>query len=203
MGNAWFDDDKKVRETLLKSEEVFRGRFLRIARDTVRCADGSVHTREFVRHPGACVMVALDEQRQTVIEWQWREPCGKAFVEFPAGKKDPHEDPFDCARRELIEEAGLAAGRLVHLGTMRNAIGYSDEAIEVFVATRLSSRARHLDGGECLEVKKAPFEQVYAACLAGEIEDVKTLVAAFWTKAWLEGSRQGEERTFPAAGEAA
>ena len=196
MANPWFEDTANVMETKLSEDSVYEGSFLRVTRETVRCANGKIHHREFIRHPGATVIVVLDDKQQTVIEWQWREPCARAFVEFPAGKKNAGEDAFLCAKRELEEETGLVAGKLTYLGQIRNAIGYSDEVIEVFVAQEMTQGRKHLDDGECIDMKRVPFEDVYRACVTGAIEDVKTLVAAFWVKAWLAGERLGTTREF-------
>jgi ADP-ribose pyrophosphatase YjhB (NUDIX family) len=104
--------------------------FLRLFVDHVRSADGHVGTREYLRHPGAVMVVPLLDHDHVLLERQFRYPLGRAIVEFPAGKIDAGESPFECGKRELLEETGYTAGRWSYLGGLHNAIAYSDEKIE-------------------------------------------------------------------------
>ena len=91
--------DPHLTEETIAREELLRGRFLHVVRDTVRLPDGATSHREFVLHPGAVVVVALLDDGQVVVERQYRHPVGRVFVEFPAGKIDPGEDRLACAQR--------------------------------------------------------------------------------------------------------
>ena len=178
---------KRVKETRTKTERVFDGNFLHVDRDTITTASGLTRTREFIRHPGASVIVALFDDQSVLLEFQWRQPCERAFWELPAGKLDPKEEPAVCARRELKEETGYEAEHWYYLGRIHNAIGYSDEHLEFFLATGLKAGDRHLDEGECLEVFRVPFKELLEMALNGEITDVKTLVGVFWLEKYLKG----------------
>ena len=90
-----------------------------------------------------------------------------------------------CAVRELREETGYSARDWNFLGTIHNAIGYSDEHIEIYLATGLSAGERQLDAGEFLDVLTMPLEAVIAAIDAGEITDVKTIIGAYWVERHL------------------
>ena len=98
--------DAHLREDTVSSQELLRGSFLHALRDQVRLPDGSQASREYIRHPGAVVIVAELPDGRYVLERQWRYPLQRAFTEFPAGKLNPGEDPLLCAQRELREATG-------------------------------------------------------------------------------------------------
>lgn len=177
----------RVKETQTATERVFDGNFLHVDRDTVVTASGLTRTREYIRHPGASVIIALFDDDSVLLEYQWRQPCRRAFWELPAGKIDPDEEPSLCARRELEEETGYQAREWFYLGRIHNAIGYSDEHLEFFLAKGLVSGTRHLDEGECLEVQKVRVSDLKQMVLNGEITDVKTIVGTYWLEKYLAG----------------
>jgi ADP-ribose pyrophosphatase len=175
-------------EQTLESSLVYEGAFLRIYRDRVRCPDGHVGVREFVRHPGAVMIAALLDDGRVVLERQFRYPLARSFVELPAGKIDPGETPLACARRELLEETGYRAGRWRHLGGFHNAVGYSDEKIEVFLARDLVFEGGATDAGEVIEVFTAPWRDLLDWVRTGTVTDVKTIVGAHWLERVLSGA---------------
>ena len=167
-------------EQFVSGEEIFRGGILRLRRDVVRLPDGSQAVREYVRHPGAVAIVALTGEGGVVLERQHRYPLGRDFVELPAGKLEPDEAHLETAQRELLEETGYAAAEWTRLGLVHNAIGYSDESIELWLASGLEKRAANLEAGEFLEVFTLPFEEALAMAADGRISDAKTIVGLFW-----------------------
>jgi len=170
----------ELEERFVSGEEVYRGGFLRLHRDLVRLPDGSQTSREYVRHPGAVGIVAVTDDRKVVLERQFRYPLRREFIEIPAGKLEPGEAHLETAKRELLEETGYAAAAWTKLGVIHNAIGYSDEAIELWLATRLEQRGRKLDAGEFLEVLTPGFDEALAMARDGRLSDVKTIVGLFW-----------------------
>jgi ADP-ribose pyrophosphatase len=119
---------------------------------------------------------------------QVRSADGRSVVEFPAGKIDPGEPPFGCAQRELLEETGYVARRWSYLGGLHNAIAYSDEKIEIFLAEGLELTGDATpDAGETLEVFEAPWRQLLEWVRDGSVTDVKTMVGAFWLEKTLAG----------------
>lgn len=166
-------------ETCIDSRPVFDGVLLKAVRDRVRLPDGQESIREYIRHPGAVVIVALRPDGRLVFERQFRYPLGRSFLELPAGKIDPDEDILDCAQRELREETGYVAACWQHLGVMHPCIGYSDERIEVFFASGLTEVGHQLDAGEFLEVLSFTPDEVVGAIRDGEITDAKTITALF------------------------
>lgn len=182
------DPDLTLRETRVESERVFDGGFLHINRDKVRLPDGSHTYREYILHPGAVMLIPLLANGRVVMERQWRHPLARAFIEFPAGKIDPGELPLDTARRELVEETGYTATHLEYLCTINNAISYSTERIEIYLATGLTPGENHLDHGEFLEVVTFDATEVLTWVKDGTITDVKTIIGAFWLEKILSGA---------------
>jgi ADP-ribose pyrophosphatase len=180
--------DARLTETVLDETLVYDGSLLKVRRMTVRLPDGRQAHRETIRHPGASAIVTLDADGRIVLERQWRAPAGGAFWEIPAGKIDPGEDPLETARRELIEEAGVSAARWTHLGTIHNAIGYSDEHIEIYLARDLTPCQQRLDENEFLTLVSVPMQEAFEMTRNGAITDVKTLIGLGWLRDYLDGS---------------
>lgn len=181
------DADAHLREDPVSSEKVFHGRLLEVRRDHVRLPDGRVATREFVVHPGAVMIVPLLDDGRLVMERQWRYPLQRAMLEFPAGKLEPGEPPFNCATRELQEETGYRAAQWGRAGLLHNAIAYSTEGIEVWFARGLTLGARRLDEGEFLDVQLTTVEELDRLCAQGSVTDAKTLVGLLWLRNWQSG----------------
>ena len=161
-------------------EELLRGRFLHVMRDTVRLPDGSRTTREYVVHPGAVMVIALLDDGRVVLERQFRYPVGQVMVEFPAGKLDAGEALQLCAQRELLEETGYRAREWSRAGVMHPVISYSTEFIEIWFARGLTAGQRKLDAGEFLDVYTATADQLLEDCRSGRVTDAKTLAGALW-----------------------
>lgn len=177
-----------LKETRISGETVYDGKFLKVERDLIELPDGKQTFREFIRHPGAVVILPLLPDGRVLLERQWRYPCGREFIEFPAGKIDPGEDILACARRELQEETGYTASEWQHIGTIHNAIAYSDERLELFVARGMKAGQPKLDEGEFLECFSATLPELLAMVRNGTITDVKTVIGTFWLEKIMSGS---------------
>jgi ADP-ribose pyrophosphatase len=180
-----------LHEYTLDSESVFDGALLKVWRDRVELPDGSRSVREYIRHPGAVVVVALEESGALVFERQFRYPLQRAFLELPAGKIDAGEDILACAQRELREETGFAAANWEYVGVMHPCIGYSDERIEVFFAHELSQVGGALDDGEFLEVLSLRADEVEQAIRSGRITDAKTITAYYLALPHIQARLRG------------
>lgn len=177
-----------LREHTLDSQELLRGNFLHAFRDRVRLPDGAEVTREYVRHPGAVVVVAELPDGRYVMERQWRYPLQRAFIEFPAGKLDAGEDLLACAQRELQEETGFRAREWAYAGPMHPVISYSTEVIHIFFARDLVPGARQLDAGEFLDVFAAGLDELLAWSRDGSLSDGKTLACLLWAQNLRSGA---------------
>lgn len=172
--------DLHLKEIQVDSETAYEGHFLKVQRDTVRLPDGKQSKREYIRHPGAVVILPLLDNGLVLLERQFRYPLQQVFIEFPAGKIDPGEDPLACAKRELLEETGYTAEHWEFLCTIHNAIAYSDEHLDIFLARKLTAGERRLDDGEFLETFIASVDDMLDWVRQGKITDVKTVIGAFW-----------------------
>jgi len=175
-------------ETKISSEQVYKGSFLHILRDTVRLPDGKPATHAYVVHPGAVAVIALLDDGRVVLERQHRYPVGRVMVEFPAGKLDPGENPQFCGQRELFEETGYTARQWAYAGPMHLAIAYSDEVIHIFFAKDLVLGERQLDEDEALDVFTATPEELFSMCGQGLVTDAKTLTCTLWLQNVLSGA---------------
>ena len=176
---------KDLTEHRTSTEQVFDGALLKVHRDTVRLPDGSTGAREYIRHPGAVAIVPLFDDGRVLLERQFRYPHGREFIEIPAGKLDPGEPHLDTAKRELLEETGYIAEDWTHLGVIHTAIAYTDEAIGLFVAKKLTLQQRSLDAGEFLELLIVEFAEALQMVHDGRITDCKSVAALLWVDKWL------------------
>jgi ADP-ribose pyrophosphatase len=171
-------------EHRVTGELVYDGGLLKVHRDVVKLPDGSQGAREYIRHPGAVAVLPLFDDGQILLERQFRYPHAREFIELPAGKLDPGEPHLETAKRELLEETGYAAERWKRLAVIHTAIAYTDEAIELFLAEKLSHTARKLDDGEFLETLVVPFGEAMQMIRDGRITDAKTVTGLLWFDKW-------------------
>ncbi len=128
---------------LVSSETVYDGRVISLHLDTVAMPGGGDSEREVVRHPGAVAVVALDDDDTVVLVRQYRHAVAAYLWELPAGLRDADgEPPLETAKRELAEEALLAADRWSLLTTTFSTPGFCDELVLVYLAEGLSDVAR-------------------------------------------------------------
>jgi len=179
--------DSHLKETRIDGETVYQGGFLQVTRDRVSLPDGAITKREYIRHPGAVVILPLFDDGTVLVERQFRYPLDRVFIEFPAGKIDKGEDHLACARRELQEETGYTAASWHFLCTIHNAIGYSDEALDIYLARDLTAGPAKLDAGEFLDTYSATVPELLAQVKSGAITDVKTVIGTFWLEKILAG----------------
>ncbi|SMC19829.1 ADP-ribose pyrophosphatase [Andreprevotia lacus DSM 23236] len=183
-------DDSHLIEIQTASERVFDGALLHINRDTVRLPDGGSATREYVVHPGAVMIIPVLPNGKLLMERQFRFPLNRVFIEFPAGKLDPNEDPLECGRRELLEETGYTASEWQYLGVIHPLISYSSEEIQVYLAKGLVAGEARLDEGEFLELIEMSLDELKAAVLDGRVTDGKTTTGIFWADQLLAKSQR-------------
>lgn len=177
------DDHPHLYEQQLDSQQVFKGKLLDVRCDRVKLPDGHEAIREYIIHPGAVVIVAVQDNGELLFERQHRYPMGRAILELPAGKIDPGEAILNTATRELLEETGHSATDWRYLGVMHPCVGYSDERIEIFMASGLRRESgQKLDHGEFLDVLSMSLTDALEAVRSGEITDAKTITALFWAE---------------------
>lgn len=180
LDNAGGTQDAHLLETMISSEQILKGHFLEVLRDTVSLPDGKHTSREYVIHPGAVMIVALLDDGQVVLERQYRYPMHAVMIEFPAGKLDVGEASLACAQRELLEETGYTAREWARAGVLHPVISYSTEFIDVWFARSLTLGQRKLDAGEFLDVFTATPAELLDWCGSGQVTDAKTLTGMLW-----------------------
>lgn len=174
----------ELTETSLSSKQVFKGKLLDVWLDEVRLPDGTTSTREWIKHPGACAVVPVFMDGTIMLLRQFRYPAGVTFLEVPAGKIDPGEDPLETARRELLEESGIRCKQLEKTGYFYPAIGYADEIIHSYVAWDLSIESQNEDADEFLQPLRIPFRDAIKMIHNGELTDAKTITTLIQVKQW-------------------
>jgi 8-oxo-dGTP pyrophosphatase MutT (NUDIX family) len=155
------------------SRTAYTGRVMALRVDEVVMPGGGIAIREVIEHPGAVAVAAIDEDERVVLVHQYRHPLRRRMWELPAGLLDVHgEDPVVTARRELAEEAGLAATDWAVLVDVASSPGFTDESARVYLAHGLSAVDRLAETGDeeaDLEVHRVPLADAVRRVLAGEI----------------------------------
>ena len=176
-----------LKETQIDSTLSYDGDFIKVRKDKARMPDGSVSSREYIKHPGAVAILALLDSGKLIMERQYRYAARQEFIEIPAGKIDQGEDILVTAQRELLEETGYIASEWTHLSTAWPCIGYADERLEYFLARGLTHQGSQLDDGEFLEVFELSMADALDWVRQGKISDSKTIVGLFWLEKTLNG----------------
>ena len=134
--------------------------------------------RLVLEHPGAVIVLAVDEQERALVLHQYRHPAGTRFVELPAGLLDvPDEDPLEAARRELQEEGLLLADHWTHLLSVHPSPGFSSERMEMYVATGLHEAPHRGEDFEAeheeadMTTSWVPVDDLVEGFLAGRLTD--------------------------------
>ncbi|MCX7994036.1 MAG: NUDIX hydrolase [Fimbriimonadales bacterium] len=180
----------QLKEELIESHTIYRGRVVTLRIDTVRLPSGRTARREIVEHRGAVAIVPLLNPETVLLIRQYRQAVGETLLEIPAGTLEPDESPDVCARRELEEETGYAARQLRKLFSQYLAPGYSQEVLHVYLAEDLAPVAQRLDEDEAVELVPTPLQAVEAMVLEGQIKDSKTIAGLLMTLRLLEGERK-------------
>ncbi|MGY1604364.1 NUDIX domain-containing protein [Geodermatophilus sp. SYSU D00815] len=167
---------------VLGTESVYEGRIFRLARDTVAMPGGGDSVREVVRHIGAVCVAAVDDEDRVVMVRQYRHPVRGYLWELPAGLRDADgEPPLETAKRELAEEAGLAAERWSLLVNSFSTPGFCDEQVLIYLAEGLSEVDRpegftveheELD----MTVERVPLDEAVARVLGGGIRNASAVI---------------------------
>ena len=190
---------------VVESEVVMHGRVWDLRRDTVDLGDGQTVVREYVAHPGAVAVLAIDNHDRVLLIRQYRHPVGMLLWEPVAGLLDvADEDPRDGAARELVEEAGLVAGRWDVLVDVENSPGGSSETIRCYLGRDLAPAPGGRPVGEG-EERDMPhtwvlLDDAVAAVLAGRLTaplTVSGVLAAYASRAGGWASLRPADSAWP------
>lgn len=181
--------DVPVARDVSEARVLHAGRIFDLRSEQVDLGEGGVVTREFVDHPGAVAIVALDEDERVLLLHQYRHPVRRELWEPPAGLLDVDgEDAQVAAARELLEETDLRAARWDVLVDYYTTPGGSNEALRVFLARDLSevpAAERHAREAEELgmELRWVPLDEAVSAVLAGDLHNPSAVVGILATAA--------------------
>ena len=163
-------------EKTVSSETVYKGRVLTLKKDEITTPDGKIGIREVVEHGGGAAILAVKDGK-ALIERQYRYALKKEIYEIPAGKRESGEDFSVTAKRELEEETGYIPLDLAKLTEIYPSPGYTDEKIEIYLATEFQKGSKHFDETEYLTSEWMDLDKIYDMIRIGEITDAKTVVA--------------------------
>jgi ADP-ribose pyrophosphatase len=182
--------DETTTVEVVSSETAFAGAVWDIRADTFRYGDDEL-TRQYIAHPGAAAVVALDDQERVLLIQQYRHPIGERDWEIPAGLLDvPGEEPRAAAERELAEEADLRAEHWQPLSAVHLTPGSSSELIHLFLATGLSATeeafARDAEEAD-MRVEWVPLDEAVRAVHEGRFRNATTGMALLLAVARVRG----------------
>lgn len=168
---------KNFTEETIVSEEVFRGVFLSLYRDTVCLANGDESIREYVAHADGVVIVPDLGDDQLLMVRQYRHAAGRHTLEFPAGKIDHGESGEAAAGRELLEETGYRCGSINKLLTLPLPVAYVSASMTIYHASGLEHVGHPGEPGELIEVLELTLAEALKRIERGEICDMKDVLA--------------------------
>ena len=174
----------EMREKTLSKEYHFKGHIMAARLDQVELPNGHTAAREVCEHLGGVGVLPIDKDGNIILVRQYRYPYDEIMLEIPAGKLDhgDDEDAADCGLRELKEETGCTAGRIVPLGCIYPSPGFLTEVVHLFAALDLTDGEMQPDEDEFVEVVRLPIAEVEEMAERNEIRDAKTLVALYRAK---------------------
>jgi 8-oxo-dGDP phosphatase len=171
---VFLPEDEPRELSVLSRQKVYDGAIWDVVRETFELG-GAVLSRDFVDHTGAVAIVALNEADEVMMIRQYRHAIRSLNWEIPAGLLDvPGEDPVECARRELAEEADLSAKHMEYLTTLNTTPGGSNEFIHIYLATGLAPLEHDYvrEGEEAqLEKRFVPLTDAVSAAARGLIRN--------------------------------
>lgn len=166
--------DEPLEGAVVESDLVYEGRVWDVRSDTVRYGDGEM-VRQYVAHPGAAAVVAIDDEGRVALIQQYRHPIRHRDWEIPAGLLDVAGEPaIETARRELAEEVDLLAGSIEPLLSIFTTPGGNDEIVHIFLARGLSpapdAHPREQEEAD-IRLEWVPLAEVVDAVMAGRMRN--------------------------------
>jgi len=174
-------------EKQIETNIMYEGMIVTIRNDIAELQNGKKVPREIVVHPGGVGIVPVTHENKVFMVRQYRYPMEEELLEIPAGKLGECEAPIDCAVRELSEETGCKAGRMVDLGAVYPSPGFCKEILYLYLALDLQHGDIHLDEDELLSVELVEIDELIEKIMANEIADAKTIIGIMKAKRYLEG----------------
>lgn len=172
-------------EKWIKQEEIHEGKIFSLWGGQVKLDNGEVVVREYIKHSGGVGIVPVVDGNIILIR-QFRISIERELIELPAGRLEPNENPLECASRELEEEIGYRAGKLIRLSSYFASVGNSNERMYLYLALDLEKTERHLEDDERIREVIMSLETVKEKLAKQEFEDSKTIIGLREALAYLE-----------------
>ena len=176
-------------EKPLSSEQIYTGKVLNLRKDRVIARSGE-SWREIVEHKGGSCILPIDANGDAILVRQYRKAAEQVLLEAPAGKREGKESGLDVAIRELREETGYRASRMIHLGDIYTTPGYSEECLSLYLAMDLEPGQTDFDENEAIDIVRLPWNRLIEMARQGEIKDGKTLAALFLAEGYCKGKAE-------------
>jgi ADP-ribose pyrophosphatase len=171
---------------MLNVETLLQAKKFRVERRAFD-VNGQHLVHDIVVHPGAAVILPIMPDGRLAMIYNYRVAAGGELLELPAGTLDPGEDPLTCAGRELAEETGYRAGRIVPLISFYSSPGIVSERLHAFLATELTPGETAHEGTEQIRLAPLTLEDTLRAIHDGRICDGKTIVALLFYERFVRG----------------
>lgn len=172
-------------EKWIKPKEIHKGKIFSLWGGQVVLDNGEIAVREYIRHSGGVGVVPVVDGNVILIR-QFRISIERELIELPAGRLEPKEEPMSCAARELEEEIGYRAKRLIPIASYFASVGNSNERMYLFLALDLKKTKRRLEADERIREVVIPLERVKEKLANQEFEDSKTIIGLRETLAYFE-----------------
>ena len=172
-------------EKWIKNEEIYKGKIFSLWGGQVVLDDGEFAIREYIKHSGGVAMVPVLDGNIILIR-QFRISIERELIELPAGRLEPNEDPMSCASRELEEEIGYRAKKLIPIASYFASVGNSNERMYLFLALDLDKTKPRLESDERIREIVMPIKKVKEKLDNQEFEDSKTIIGLREALAYFE-----------------
>lgn len=164
--------------TRLKRELVAKGHIFDYYHDTMQIPNGNVAVWDFIQHKGAAAVLPVREDGKILMVRQFRNALDRDTLEIPAGGLNGADEPTDvAAMRELEEETGYKCDRVELLLSIRTAVAFCNEKIDIYLAKDLQLSEQNLDEDEYIDVEAYTVDELLDMIYAGTIQDSKTVSA--------------------------
>ncbi|MCX7641327.1 MAG: NUDIX hydrolase [Elusimicrobiales bacterium] len=160
---------------------IYKGKAVSFCVDKVKLPNNKSVTREYMNHPGAVAVIAVEKSRKLVFVKQYRYPVGEITFEIPAGKLNSNKDNFlKRAKAELLEETGYKAKKFKHLLDFWPTPAFSNEKLRIYIAWELEKGKPSPDEDEFLDVVLIKDSEALKMIKTGKIKDSKTIIAILY-----------------------
>jgi len=172
-------------EKWIKQQEIYKTKVFSLWGGQVKLDNGEVAVREYIRHSGGVGIVPVMDENVILIR-QFRISIERELIELPAGRLEPNEDPISCAVRELEEEIGYRANKMIPLSSYFASVGNSNEKMYLYLALDLEKTERRLEPDERIQEVVISLETVKEKLANREFEDSKTIIGLREALAYLK-----------------